>query len=69
MFPTWPGEPPALVSVPTHYFKVIMADERGKKGRVGIGAFMMPNSAIDPEVPLSAFSVPLGPLEQVAGDT
>ena len=68
------GDPPALVSVPTHFYKVILADGRnGAKGggggrQVSIGAFVMPNAPIDERIPLSAFAVPLEPLEQVAGE-
>ena len=68
------GEPPALVSVPTHFYKVILADGRnsakgGGGGRqVSVGAFVMPNAPIDERIPLSAFAVPLEPLEQVAGE-
>ncbi|KAG1655285.1 hypothetical protein FOA52_007981 [Chlamydomonas sp. UWO 241] len=68
------GEPPALVSVPTHYYKVVLADARGGKhprkdvaSGVYVGAFVMPNAPIDDKIPLSAFAVPLEPLEQVAG--
>ena len=47
------GEPPALVSVPTHFYKVILADGRNSaKGsgggrQVSIGAFVMPNWSRD----------------------
>jgi len=63
------GEPPGLVSVPTHYYKVVVADNRGKKGdgKVGVGAFVMPNASIEPNAPLTAYTVPLEPLEMVAG--
>lgn len=35
--------------------------------RAAVGAFVMPNSPIDPETPLASFAVPLGALEEVAG--
>ncbi len=67
--PSATGEPPALVSVPTHFYKVVVADGRGEGGggRVGVGAFVMPNAPIDPRIPLAAFAVPLEPLEALAG--
>ncbi|KAG2436045.1 hypothetical protein HYH02_011756 [Chlamydomonas schloesseri] len=79
----WIGKPPGLVAVPTHYYKVVLADTRGDsgdakqpprgnkqplpRGTVGVGAFVMPNAPIDPRTPLSAYVVPLEDLEQVAG--
>lgn len=65
------GQPPSLVSVPTHYYKVVLADaSSGKHGpkQVAVGAFVMPNAPIDPGYPLSAFVVPLEALEPVAGE-
>ena len=59
-----PGTPPQLVAVPTHFYKVILA-ERGKK--TVAAAFVMPNARIAAEHPLAAFSVPLSSLEEVAG--
>ncbi|GAX85438.1 hypothetical protein CEUSTIGMA_g12854.t1 [Chlamydomonas eustigma] len=64
------GQPPGLIAVPTHFYKVILADGRRGKGssrEVGVGAFVMPNAPIDPQLPLTAFTVPLEPLEQLAG--
>ncbi|MEW5317411.1 MAG: hypothetical protein WDW38_008708 [Sanguina aurantia] len=66
------GTAPSLVSVPTHYFKVILADGRsnepgsGPRG-VGVGAFVLPNAPLDPKTPLSSYVVPLESLEAVAG--
>jgi len=34
---------------------------------VSVGAFVMPNDQIQPDMPLTAFSVPLEMLENVAG--
>jgi endonuclease G, mitochondrial len=64
------GSPPALVAVPTHFYKVLLADNAsGKHGphKAAVGAFVMPNAPIDPKAPLSAFVVPLDALEQAAG--
>jgi DNA/RNA non-specific endonuclease len=65
------GHPPALVSVPTHFFKVVLAElkarEDGGKPEVAVGAFVMANQATDPGLPLEAFVVPLEQLEAAAG--
>ena len=72
MFLCRAGQPPSLVSVPTHFYKVIVADSRGKAGagggKVGIGAFVLPNQPIDPRTPLTAFVQPLEDLEAAAGE-
>ncbi|GMH42333.1 hypothetical protein BSKO_10252 [Bryopsis sp. KO-2023] len=60
------GEPPRLVSVPTHFYKVILA-ERAGGGPTGVGAFVMPNEEIDPNTPLVRFSAPIGDLECATG--
>ena len=67
--PYAPAPPAAAAGLP----QVILADGRnaakgGGGGRqVSIGAFVMPNAPIDARIPLTAFAVPLEPLEQVAG--
>lgn len=58
------------MSVPTHYFKVVLAENSsGKHGshKAAVGAFVMPNAGIDPGTPVTAFAVPLEALESVAG--
>ncbi len=74
------GEAPRLVAVPTHFYKVILAETDAKSGggllpskaslsgstRV-VGAFVMPNQAIDPTTPLAAFAVPITALEEASG--
>lgn len=65
------GKPPQLVSVPTHFYKVVLAENKsGKHGShsAAVGAFVLPNAPIDPAVPLSAYTVPLEALESVAGE-
>lgn len=50
--------------------QVVLADNTsGRHGthRAAVGAFVMPNAAIDPATPLTAFTVPLEALESVAG--
>ncbi|KAF6253321.1 hypothetical protein COO60DRAFT_429579 [Scenedesmus sp. NREL 46B-D3] len=64
------GKPPQLVSVPTHYYKVVLAENSsGKHGnhRAAVGAFVMPNAPIDSQTPVTAYAVPLEALESVAG--
>lgn len=61
------GEIPRLVGVPTHFFKVILAEPKGADLEPVVGAFVMPNAAIDPRTPLTLFSVPISALEEAAG--
>lgn len=65
------GQVPNLVAVPTHYFKVVLAESKARNllgmKPVVLGAFVMPNSSIHPDTPLSAFSVPLEALESSSG--
>jgi len=67
------GEPPGMVAVPTHYYKVILMERPTKdpqapsKKSYACGAFVMPNAPIDPATPLEAFAVPLTQLESVSG--
>ena len=60
------GTPPRLVSVPTHFYKVVLV-KAGPLGRAAVGAFVVPNAPIDPAAPLTAFTVPLSALEDAAG--
>ena len=67
------GKPPCLVSVPTHFYKVVLAETKSRipfgGNKVSVGAFVMPNDQIQPDMPLTAFAVPLEMLENVAGMT
>uniref|UniRef100_A0A061RVV9 Endonuclease n=1 Tax=Tetraselmis sp. GSL018 TaxID=582737 RepID=A0A061RVV9_9CHLO len=67
------GEPPSMVSVPTHFYKVVLVEQKGSEAgrpaRLSCGAFVMPNAPIDPAMPLEAFAVPLTQLESVSGLT
>ncbi|KAI3428702.1 hypothetical protein D9Q98_007526 [Chlorella vulgaris] len=60
------GTPPQLMAVPTHFFKVVLGEFSGGR-RAAVGAFVMPNAAIHPQVPLASFTVPISALEEVAG--
>lgn len=64
--PFSPGNPPQLVAVPTHFYKVVLAEDNGGR-RSAVGAFVMPNAPIAAGTPLAGFCVPLTSLEDVAG--
>ena len=59
------GDPPALVSVPTHFYKVVLVEDDSK--RVACAAFVLPNAPIPKHIPLRRFVVPLTDLEIVSG--
>eukprot|EP00210_Caulerpa_lentillifera_P008231 g7858.t2 len=60
------GKPPALVSVPTHFYKVILVEPKDH-GDCAVGAFVMPNQSIPADMPLTRFAVPLTDLEAATG--
>ncbi|RYP45795.1 hypothetical protein DL768_007914 [Monosporascus sp. mg162] len=62
------GNPPN-VAVPTHFYKVILAEEDGssKEGKVALGAFVLPNAPIPNDKPLADFEVPLEAVERASG--
>jgi endonuclease G len=60
------GSPPN-VAVPTHFFKVIFAEEAVVGGKVAIGAFVLPNDRIANTKPLQEFEVPLEIVERASG--
>ncbi|KAI0816769.1 hypothetical protein GGR55DRAFT_628500 [Xylaria sp. FL0064] len=64
------GNPPN-VAVPTHFYKVIFAEEDGSgstgTGKVAIGAFVLPNAPIPNEKPLADFEVPIEAVERASG--
>ncbi|KAI0876100.1 hypothetical protein GGS24DRAFT_259250 [Hypoxylon argillaceum] len=65
------GNPPN-VAVPTHFYKVIFAEEEGPgsapgTGKVAIGAFVLPNAPIPNEKPLADFEVPIEAVERASG--
>lgn len=59
------GKPPNLVAVPNFFFKVVLVEQAD--GRRLVGAFVLPNAAIDPATPLTSFLVPIDSLERAAG--
>ncbi len=66
------GNPPN-VAVPTHFYKVIFAEEDGRgpgaggAGNVAIGAFVLPNAPIPNDKPLTDFEVPVEAVERASG--
>ena len=63
-----------MVAVPTHFFKVVLAERGPAPGSEGgeqdavLGAFVIPNAPVQPDTPLTAFSVPVEALEEAAGE-
>ncbi|KXJ94758.1 hypothetical protein Micbo1qcDRAFT_160036 [Microdochium bolleyi] len=60
------GSPPN-VAVPTHFYKVIFAEDGRTGGNVAIGAFVLPNAVIPNDKPITDFEVPLEAVERASG--
>ena len=60
------GSPPN-VAVPTHFYKVIFAEDGRIGGNVSIGAFVLPNARIANDKPLADFEVPIQAVERASG--
>jgi endonuclease G len=60
------GSPPN-VAVPTHFYKVIFAEDGKAGGQVALGAFVLPNAVISNTKPLQDFEVPLEVVERASG--
>ncbi len=65
------GNPPS-VAVPTHFYKVIFAENDPNGGGnsnapVALGAFVLPNAPIPNEKPLADFEVPIEAVERASG--
>lgn len=60
------GNPPS-VAVPTHFYKVIFAEDGRVGGNVALGAFVLPNAPIANEKPITDFEVPLEAVERASG--
>lgn len=58
------GDTTANVAVPTHFFKIVLSV---KEGKYTLGAFVLPNQAIDNSVPLTNFQVDLQAIEKASG--
>ena len=57
------GQPPN-VAVPTHFYKVIFAEDGKPNGQVSLGAFVLPNAKIPNDKPLTDFEVPVEAIER-----
>jgi endonuclease G, mitochondrial len=56
--------------VPTHFFKVIVAEnppDSSRTPRFSVAAFAIPNRPIEAQTPVTSFVVPLDFLESVTG--
>lgn len=60
------GSPPS-VAVPTHFYKVIFAEDGKAGGSVAIGAFVLPNAPIANSKPITDFEVPVEAVERASG--
>ncbi|KAH7065959.1 hypothetical protein BKA63DRAFT_168103 [Paraphoma chrysanthemicola] len=60
------GSPPN-VAVPTHFYKVIFAEDGTLGGKVALGAFVLPNAVIANSKPLIDFEVPIEAVERASG--
>ena len=58
------GDPPCVTHVPTHFFKIVLAE---KGGSYAIGCFVLPNAPMKPHVDLGDYLVPLDALEAASG--
>lgn len=60
------GNPPNI-AVPTHFYKVIFAEDGTTTGNVALGAFVLPNAVIPNEKPITDFEVPVEAVERASG--
>jgi len=60
------GNPPNI-AVPTHFYKVIFAEDGTTTGPVALGAFVLPNDKIPNERPITDFEVPVEAVERASG--
>lgn len=60
------GHPPN-VAVPTHFYKVVFAEDGKTGGKVSLGAFVLPNDRIPNDKPLQDFEVPIEAVERASG--
>lgn len=60
------GNPPNI-AVPTHFYKIIVAEDGKTGGNVAVGAFVLPNAVISNNTRLTEFEVPLDVVERASG--
>lgn len=59
------GTPPDAIAVPTHFFKVILAEDR--RGEFVTAGFILPNRQIAEKKELRDFQAPITVIEKHAG--
>ncbi|KAI5840068.1 mitochondrial nuclease [Morchella snyderi] len=62
------GDPPN-VAVPTHFYKLVVAEDGKAGGAVAVAAFVLPNAPIGNGVSLAEFEVPVEVVERASGLT
>lgn len=60
------GHPPNI-AVPTHFYKIIFAEDGKAGGNVSLAAFVLPNDHISNDKPLQDFEVPIEAVERASG--
>ncbi|KAK6462908.1 mitochondrial nuclease [Scheffersomyces coipomensis] len=60
------GSPPNI-AVPTHFFKLIVGENKQDDGKISVGAFVLPNEKISNDLSLTIFQVPIEALERSSG--
>lgn len=60
------GNPPNI-AVPTHFYKVIVAESGKPNDSVAVGAFVLPNAEINNSTKLQDFEVPVEVVERASG--
>ncbi|KAI5964257.1 NUC1 [Candida pseudojiufengensis] len=60
------GSPPNI-SVPTHFFKLIIGENNNDPSNISCAAFVLPNQIINNNIPLTQFQVPIDALERSSG--
>lgn len=58
---------PANVAVPTHFYKIIVADNNIPGESPAVGAFVLPNDVISNSTPLTDFLAPVDAVERASG--
>ena len=58
---------PANVAVPTHFYKVIFAEDGRTGGNISLGAFVLPNAVHANNQPLQNFEGPIEAVERASG--
>lgn len=60
------GSPPNI-AVPTHFYKIVVGEQRGGNEEAAVAAFVIPNAEVENFTPLTEFVVPLEAVERASG--